>query len=62
MIIVNIEKHGSVEKALKTLKKKFQNTKVVNELRERKQFTKPSVKRRTEINKAIWKESKRTEE
>ena len=57
MLIVNVEKIGSIEKALKVLKKKQQNTKLTEELRNRKNFTKKSVKRRTEIKNAIWKNS-----
>ena len=49
MIIVPIKEGENIEKALKKLK-----TGVVRELRSRKQFEKPSVKRRNEIKKAIY--------
>lgn len=61
MLIVNVEKTGSIEKALKVLKRKFSSTKVVDELRERKQFKKPSVKRRETVKKAKFKEQFRKE-
>ena len=59
MIIVQIEggKDG-IEKALKKYKKKFEKTKVMRQLRNRKEFEKPSVKRRNQINKAIYVEKK----
>jgi len=37
MLIVKVE--GSLDKALKSLKKKFEKTKVVKQLRDRKEFT-----------------------
>ena len=48
MIIVPIKEGENIEKA------KFEKTGVVRELRSRKQFEKPSVKRRNEIKKAIY--------
>lgn len=55
MLEINIKEEGSIEKALKTLKKKFSNTKVLQQLRERKEFTKPSEIRRAEIKAAKYK-------
>ena len=54
MLIVKVEK-GNLNRALKNFKKKFRNTKVIKELRERKQFTKPSQKRKLQKEKAILK-------
>ena len=48
MIIVPIKEGENIEKALKKFKRKFEKTGVVRELRSRKQFEKPSVKRRNE--------------
>ncbi|MBI1306823.1 MAG: 30S ribosomal protein S21 [Bacteroidetes bacterium] len=56
MLVVNVKENESVEKALKRFKKKFEKTGVLRELRERQQFTKPSVKRRMEKIKAAYKE------
>jgi small subunit ribosomal protein S21 len=56
MIIVPVKEGESVEKALKKFKKKFEKTGVVRELRDRQKFTKPSVRRREVIKKAIYKE------
>ena len=53
MIIVKIEGKETVEKALKTLKRRFDKTGTVKELRKRKTYQKPSEKKREEIRKAI---------
>ena len=44
---------GNINKALKIFKRKFRNTKKLQELRERKHYTKPSVKRKIEKENAI---------
>ena len=46
---------GNLNKALKIFKKKFKNTQVLKELRERQYYTKKSLKRRIEKDKAIRK-------
>lgn len=56
MLIVQVKEGDSIEKALKKFKKKFEKTGVVKQLRERQKFTKPSVKRREEIIKAVYKQ------
>ncbi len=62
MIIVPIKEGENIEKALKKFKRKFEKTGIVRELRSRKQFEKPSVKRRTEIKKAIYVQHLRLED
>ena len=54
MIIVPVKEGESNDRALKKLKRKFEKTGVVKELRERQKFTKPSVVRREGVNKAIY--------
>jgi small subunit ribosomal protein S21 len=54
MIIVPVKEGESIDKALKKYKRKFEKTGVVKELRVRQKFTKPSVKRREEILKAVY--------
>ena len=44
---------GNINRALKQFKRKFRDTKVLKELRERKNYTKKSLKRRIEKNEAI---------
>ena len=50
---------GDINRALKLFKRKFRNTKVLQELRERKNYTKPSAKRRKQKEKAILKQKYR---
>ena len=52
MLKVEVKK-GNLNKALKFFKKKFRDTKVLKELRERQYYTKKSLKRRVEKAKAI---------
>lgn len=62
MIIVEVDdSKGGIERALKNYKKKYNNLKIGKEIRERKEFQKPSEIRRAEILKAIYKEEKRIE-
>ena len=49
-------KKDNLNKALKLFKRKFKNTKVLKELRERQQFTKKSRKRKLKKDKAIYKQ------
>ena len=54
MIIVPVKEGESIDKSLKKLKRKFEKTGIVKELRERQKFTKPSVIRRHQMLKAIY--------
>ena len=56
MIVVKIEGKETIEKALKTLKMKFDKQGIVKELRKRKTYQKPSEKKREEVRKAIRKD------
>jgi len=56
MLIVQIKEGDNIEKALKKYKKKFEKTGVVKQLRERSKFTKPSIVRREEVIKAVYKQ------
>ena len=47
---------GNLSKALKIFKKKFKNTKVLKELRERQSYIKKSKKRKLKKDKAIHKQ------
>ena len=57
MLIINIKDHGSLDRALKVLKRKFDQVGTVRELRERKEFKKPSVKRREEVLDAKYRQT-----
>ncbi len=56
MLIVQVKEGDTIEKALKKFKKKFEKTGVVKALRERQKFTKPSVRRREQVIKAVYKQ------
>ncbi len=62
MLIIEIRDGENIDKALKRYKRKYINTGIVKELRERREFTKPSVKRRNEMLKAMYKEQLHREE
>ena len=59
MLIIEIKNNENLEKALKTLKSKVIKTKQNQILFERKEYTKPSVKARTQKLKAIYVQKKR---
>ncbi|HLF62400.1 MAG TPA: 30S ribosomal protein S21 [Saprospiraceae bacterium] len=56
MLIVDVKDSESIDRALKKYKRKFEKAGILKELRNRKHFTKPSVKRRTAVLKAIYKQ------
>jgi small subunit ribosomal protein S21 len=58
MLIVEVEGKQSLERALKELKGKWVKTKSMKELRDRKEFTKKSVKRRNEVSRAAYIQNK----
>jgi small subunit ribosomal protein S21 len=59
MLIIEIKNEKGIESALRTYKQKVQKTKQIQKLRERQEFVKPSVKKRTQKLKAIYIESKK---
>ena len=54
MIIVPVKDGENIERALKKFKRKFEKTGAIRELRARKNFEKPSVRRRMAKMKAIY--------
>ncbi|MBS1744406.1 MAG: 30S ribosomal protein S21 [Bacteroidetes bacterium] len=56
MLIIDSKDCENIDKALKKYKKKFEKSRVLLQLRERQSFTKPSVRRRTEVLKAVYKQ------
>lgn len=56
MLIIDSKDCENIDKALKKYKKKFEKAKVLVQLRARQSYTKPSVKRRGEVLKAIYKQ------
>lgn len=59
MLIIDTRESDSIDKALKKYKKKFDRSGVLREIRRRQAFTKPSVKRRNEVLKAVYREQMR---
>lgn len=62
MLVVNVKENESLDRALKKFKKKFERTGVVKELRERQAFTKPSIKKRMQLIKARYRQTRQQEE
>ncbi|AKQ44490.1 MULTISPECIES: 30S ribosomal protein S21 [Rufibacter] len=56
MIIINVKDNESVDKALKRFKKKFERTGVLKQLRARTFFQKPSVTKRKQKERAVYKQ------
>lgn len=54
MLIIPIKDGENIDRALKRYKRKFDKTKVVRELRARQAFTKPSVTKRAQVQKAQY--------
>lgn len=53
---------GNINKALKQFKRKFRDTQVLRELRERKNYTKKSLKKRIQKEEAIRKLKKQQDD
>ena len=53
---------GNLNKALKQFKRKFKDTQVLKEIRERKNYTKPSAKKRVQKDEAIRKLKKQQDD
>ncbi|BAV94963.1 30S ribosomal protein S21 [Ichthyobacterium seriolicida] len=62
MLVIPIKEGEAIDRALKRFKRKMDKTRVIRQLRARKQFTKPSVIRRQQIIKAQYKQRLRQEE
>ena len=56
MQIIDSKDCENNDKALKKYKKKFEKAKILLQLRERQAYKKPSVKRRGEVLKAIYRQ------
>lgn len=56
MLIIPVKEGENIERAIKKYKKKYEKTKVMRELRDRREFTKPSVINRQANIKAAYKQ------
>ncbi|MEN8186371.1 MAG: 30S ribosomal protein S21 [Bacteroidota bacterium] len=62
MLIIPVKDGENIDRALKRFKRKFDRTKTMKQLRERKQFTKPSIAKRAQLQKAQYIQNIRTNE
>lgn len=62
MLIIPVKDGENIDRALKRFKRKFDRTGTMRQLRSRQQFTKPSVKRRAQIQKARYIQNLRDQE
>lgn len=62
MLKIIIKEGENIERALKRYKRKHRNIKVMQNLRENQFFTKPSVKRRRQVQKASYIQNLRDQE
>jgi small subunit ribosomal protein S21 len=62
MIKIEIKEGEKIDRALKRYKKKHRNVKIMQNIRENQFFTKPSVKRRRQIQKASYIQNLRDQE
>ncbi|MAZ38451.1 MAG: 30S ribosomal protein S21 [Crocinitomicaceae bacterium] len=62
MLIIPIKEGENIDRAVKKYKKKFERTGAMRELRDRQKFTKPSVRNREQLLKAIYKEQMKNAE
>jgi len=56
MLIIEVKEGESIDRALKKYKRKFERTGVLKKLRYKKHFTKPSIEKRSEKLKAVYKQ------
>jgi small subunit ribosomal protein S21 len=62
MLIIPVKDGENIDRALKRYKRKFDKTKTMSNLRNRKNFTKPSVAKRAQRIKASYVQRLRTQE
>jgi small subunit ribosomal protein S21 len=55
MLIIDVNQNENIDKALKKYKRKFEKSGTLKALRRRKAFVKPSIVRRAEVLKAVYK-------
>lgn len=55
-MIIDSKDCENIDKALKKYKKKFEKARILLQLRSRQSFTKPSIKRRNQVLKAVYRQ------
>lgn len=61
MLIIDVKENESIDRALKRYKRKHRDAKVMQQIRAKQHFTKPSIERRKQILKAAYKLKKQQE-
>jgi len=56
MLIIDSKDCENIDKALKKYKKKFEKARILLQLRSRQSFTKPSIKKRSTVLKAVYRQ------
>ncbi len=56
MLIIDVKDSDSLDKALKKYKKKFEKAGTLRELRGRQAYMKPSVRKRSQVLRAIYRQ------
>jgi len=56
MLKIEIKEGEKIDRAIKRYRRKVRNTKLIQEIRERKHYEKPSKKRRVQFQKARYKD------
>lgn len=62
MLIIDVKDNESIDQALKRYKRKSRSIRLLDEVRRRKYFEKPSVQKRNKMLKAAYKEHLRQEQ
>lgn len=61
MLIIDVKDNESIDRALKRYKRKHRDARIMQQIRKRQHYTKPSIERRAEILKAMYKTKKKQE-
>lgn len=61
MLIIDVKDNESIDRALKRYKRKHRDAKVMQQIRARQHYTKPSMERRNQVLKAAYKLKKQLE-
>ena len=59
MLVIKVGKNEKIDRALKRFKKKFRNTKILQQLRAKKHYTKKSTEKREVKQKSIYNKLKK---
>ena len=62
MLIIPVKEGDNIERALKKFKKKFERTGTMKALRARQHYVKPSIEKREQLKKAIYKKQMQQED